>query len=93
LAPQTVSNSPHNIQYCPPAHATAPARRAPIARSAQWPRLYAQLIATGDTFELARGPVASEESTRRYHTLESGPAWRVWIEHKVRQGTSCGASE
>lgn len=53
-------------------------------RAPSWPRIYGQLIRTGEIFELQRGRDCGKVYSVQLQAMESGPAWRVWSEHKAR---------
>lgn len=53
-------------------------------RDFSWPRIYGQLIRTGEIFELRRGSDCGKIYSVHLQAMESGPGWIVWSEHKAR---------
>lgn len=63
------------LQFCPPSGS-----RSRIDRS--WPRIYGQLVATGEIFELHRGEISHRDSFASAHD-QFGPGWIIWRESRA----------
>jgi len=50
-----------------------------IPRTSSWPRIYGRVVATGETFELARGPNCTL-ATFQQAIGGFGPRWLIWQE-------------
>lgn len=61
-------------------------------RNPPWPRVYAQLVATREVFEIARGLGASNERLALMFSRDFGPAWVVWSEARGKGIGARGAA-
>lgn len=68
------------------------ARKRPAAARG-WPRLYARLVRTGETFELARGVNLTGQHSASRLSMEFGPGWHVWHENQSTRSTPAPVSK